>query len=459
MRKKTSRRTRTAHPLVVILRRKITKKGYPTYEYWAARWTDPDTGKRNELKLDAICPSREARRQWCIAKSKALLKRKAELESGAPTVKRTPLANAISEYEKACEGRLRPKTRVTYGLAIKRFLEWAEAAGVKTTEGITASQLEELRDHLIDIPKHSAVKGGKRGAFRKMAGKRSAHAVNRELRTLKTMFQKWRRLGLLPALDKDAIGDALIRLETPRTQPVYLAPSACRKLLEAALRHDKATFRETRREHSGKLPAGSTPKYKPVAPFVAFLLLTGVRRNEALSLEWRDVDLKAVDHHGNVIGAVNLRPEEVKTSRGRQVSLEVCPSVKTLLATLKLKAGDRATVFDLTVDEAKKTAERLVKNYKAPAFRWKDLRSTCEVYLVNSPTIYGSASIYLAAQQLGHSTEVAQRHYLQAIRGISPEAKTLEQAMRIKDVAAKVIRTAGQPRPADRKPARKMKAL
>jgi integrase len=247
-------------------------------------------------------------------------------------------------------------------------------------------------------------------------------------------------LGLLPAVGKDVIADTLTRLETPRAQPAYLTPTQCKTLLEAALRHDSEVFKATREEHAGLKPPSSTPKYDPIAPFTLFLLLTGCRLNEALTLEWRDVDLQATDHHGNIIGAVNLRPELVKTARGRQVSLEVCPSLRGLLAALKLCSNPKAqTVFRIRRDQADDARERLVKTYGAPPFRWKDLRSTCEVYLVNSPAIFGSASIYLAAQQLGHSVEVAQRHYLQAARGIAREARTLEAAMQIEVLARKVV--------------------
>ncbi|MEQ8765180.1 MAG: hypothetical protein RL885_14700 [Planctomycetota bacterium] len=48
----------------------------------------------------------------------------------------------------------------------------------------------------------------------------------------------------------------------------------------------------------------------------------------------------------------------------------------------------------------------------------------------------------LNAKQLGHSIAIAERHYLGLERGIPPEARTLEAAMRIEDLVDKVVESA-----------------
>lgn len=48
-----------------------------------------------------------------------------------------------------------------------------------------------------------------------------------------------------------------------------------------------------------------------------------------------------------------------------------------------------------------------------------------------------------AARQLGHSVQVAEKHYLGLVRGIPRDARTLEAAMQVEDVVAKVIAGAG----------------
>ena len=82
---------------------------------------------------------------------------------------------------------------------------------------------------------------------------------------------------------------------------------------------------------------------------------------------------------------------------------------------------------------------RLVSQYAAPPFTWKMLRSTCATYLTNSTGIWGSATVFLSAKQLGHSVAVAERHYLGVLRGIPRDARSLEAAMEIEPVLARVI--------------------
>jgi hypothetical protein len=67
------------------------------------------------------------------------------------------------------------------------------------------------------------------------------------------------------------------------------------------------------------------------------------------------------------------------------------------------------------------------------------LRATCGTYLTNAPGIFGAASAYRSAKQLGHSVAVAQRHYLGLIRGIPRDARTLEQAMQIEDPVKRIV--------------------
>ena len=77
-------------------------------------------------------------------------------------------------------------------------------------------------------------------------------------------------------------------------------------------------------------------------------------------------------------------------------------------------------------------AKRLRAKYEAPeAFSWQVLRSTCGTYLTNAPGIFGAASAYRSAKQLGHSVAVAEKHYVDVARGIQRDARDLEHAMQI----------------------------
>jgi hypothetical protein len=66
-----------------------------------------------------------------------------------------------------------------------------------------------------------------------------------------------------------------------------------------------------------------------------------------------------------------------------------------------------------------------MSEYGAPPFDWQTLRSTCATYLTNAPAIFGAATVFMSARQLGHWVAVAERHYLGVHRGIAAEAKSL----------------------------------
>jgi hypothetical protein len=110
---------------------------------------------------------------------------------------------------------------------------------------------------------------------------------------------------------------------------------------------------------------------------------------------------------------------------------------------MKLQAGSKAFVFvgkvPLPRTRIEAARRRLVKPYGAPRFSWQNLRQTTGTFLTNAPGIFGAASAFMSARQLGHSVAIAEKHYLGVVRGIAREARTLEQAMQIEDLARVVI--------------------
>lgn len=428
------RRTRSPHPGVVLLDRTLPS-GRKAVQ---ARFRDPDSGKLHKPLLDLTALStQEARRLWAIQKSKELAKRRMEIEAGGAPVRAKSLEAAIGDYELNAKHRLRDKTLETYGLAFDRLRQWAKREGVQTTGDLTRPRLVGLRDYLITAPRREAKRGGRHAERRDSDRKRGPVTVNRELRSLKTLFHSWRQAGLT-RLSSDDIADTMKALPTPREQPEYLTPAQLRKLLEAAARHDEAVFDETREEHSGLRPKGTTRRYEPIAALTAFLVLTGCRRGEALGLTWADVDLDALDSQGRKVGEIRLRAANTKTHIARTIGLEVSPALHKMLATMKLGAGhgaDPQHVFGgkaaYTVDLVETARARMIAEYGAPKFDWQMLRSTCATYLTNAPGIFGAATVFMSARQLGHSVMVAERHYLGVHRGIPREAHTLEAAMQI----------------------------
>lgn len=446
MAKKKQRRTRTDHSGVKILRRVRNGK-----ESWFARFRDPDRdNKETDFVLNPLAlPTREARRIWAIRKAKALAARRTELALGAPTASETPIDTGIADYLTVSASRLRPRTLATYTEAIEKFRTWLSYNAVYNVEQITKGKLAEFRSFLIMQKKTVIAEGGRRGERQRTDRAKSPFSINKDLHSVKALVNFWRSRELLLRLDKDAISDALKNVPTAKEAPTYLPPADCRKLLEAAIRHDGEVFTITRKEHDGWKPVGTTPRYEPITPFVTFVLLTGCRVGEALSLRWQDIDLDALDAEGRKVGEIHLQATATKTKQYRTIGLEVCPSLRTLLADMKLKSGGLGYVFGRKTPRSKDSVEsarkRLLKVYGAPKFSWQNLRQTTGTFLTNSPGIFGAASVFMSARQLGHSVAVAERHYLGVIRGIPRGDRTLEQAMQIEDLTRDVSdrRTAG----------------
>lgn len=287
-----------------------------------------------------------------------------------------------------------------------------------------------------------SVAGSSKGAKKAIAEFRAPATVNVELRSVATVLQHLRELGLLARVSRDDLRDGLKRVEAPREAPAFLKQGELSALLKAALIHDSLTYAETREEHAGNGVPGETPRYSAIAPFVAFILLTGMRLDEGLSLVWAQVDLEAKNSEGAEVGEIALTTA-TKTKRPRIVDLEVSPGLRKLLVVLRPKEAS-GSVFSLSRGEARAAARRLARLGAPATWNWQVLRSTCGTYLTNAPGIFGGASAYRSAKQLGHSVQVAERHYVGLVRGISREARTLERAFGIEPELRAIIEAAGE---------------
>ncbi len=424
------RRHRTRHPGVVL----IPPRGR---DWWRARYRDPDSGRLRWETLEHILTTAEQREQWARRKSEALAKRRLELDGGAPRTTGTTLEAAVGRYYEH-HPHLRPATVATYKAATDKLIDWAKRVRLQSADDLTAPQLLAFRAELVGVTKRVRVKG-KRGANAPSEKKRSAWSANRELAAVSTALTYCRRLGLLPRLTGDGIKDGLKKLRVDRKKIDFREPRELQKFLEAALRHDADVFKLTR--------AGDTdaPRYKPAAPVWVTAMLSGMRAGELLGLTWDRV--KLADE-----GKLEVTSES-KTHHARDVTLEVCPALKRLLTAMHLARGrpNDGSVFDLTKGEAKAAERRLVADYGAPKkCNLQAMRRTCGTFLTNAPSIFGAASAYRSAKQLGHSVKVAEDHYLGVVR-VSPEARTIEAAMQIDKQVAAVIDSVSSAAPRDRR--------
>jgi integrase len=435
-----ARRTRSPHPGVVLLRPDAAGR----HPHWRARFLDPDSGRMVKVTLDPMAvTTAETRRDWAIRKAKALARRRLELEGGAHRTTGTPLDKALGRFFED-HPALSARTKEIYQLATRKLEAWADARRLKSADDLDGPKLVAFRAELLKEPRRAPAKGATRGAVKASSERqRRPTTINVELRALGTVLNYLRRLGLLPRLDSDALRDGLKKLPNVAERMDYLKPAELQRLLEAALRHDAETFVETREEHARRRDAGSTPRYSPIAPFLACVLLTGMRFGACLALEWGYVDLNALDADGRVVGEINPRGGSF-TKRTGTIGLEVSPALHKLLAAMHLKSGGTGNVFRIARDEAKAAGKRLVREYGAPAsFTWQALRRTCGTYLTNAAGIFGAASAYRSAKQLGHSVTVAEKHYVGVLRGIPRDARTLEAAMQIERQIADIIDSVG----------------
>jgi len=407
---------------------------------WRARFRDPDTGRLAYESLDPRGAGRthESRRAWAIQKAEGVARRKDAIKLGAPRATGTATSDAIDRYY-TDHPRLRERTRATYQTATNKLKDWLAKGGVRSADTLTLAHLVAFCSTLAGAPRQRQASGAGRGARKATSKPRAASAVNVEIRSVKVVLGYLRRVGLLPKISRDDITDGLRLLATDQEAPDFLRSGQIVALLNAASEHDAQTFKATRAEHARGTSGGSC-RYEPIAPFVAVALLTGMRFGELVALDWSEVDLAT--------GEVHLS-SRTKTKRARTVDLSVSPALAKLLASLTAEAKRSGPVWELRVDQVKAAAKRLGKRGAPTGWTWQALRRTCGTYLTNAPGIFGAASAYRSARQLGHSVTVAERHYLGVVK-VPKEATTLEAAMGCEAEIEAIVKASAASRKASR---------
>lgn len=415
---------------------KLKRRSRLIGDVWIARWFDPGKRKEVEVSLNHMeVTSHAARRAWATTKSQTLARRKQDIAAGVVTPTTTPVAAALKDYfSAAANNGLQASTLRAYHEGADPFAAWCQKNGVLHIEELDRPLLAEFRDDFVKRKAKVPLTGTGVGRGKRAAGvaPRSANQVNKGLRALRTILTAIRRRDRLPLLDSDGIKDCLAYRRVARDLPRFLRSHDVRLLLEAALRHDAATYTSVRR---GSARAPVQFHYEQMAGFVVTVLLTGARFEEIAKLRWNEVDLQE--------GQIRFGSDRTKTKFGRVVPLDVTPTLKTLLETLALRRGNRQFVFGGSFGMPRHTADRarkrMTSRFGAPAFTWHDLRRTCGTFLTCAPSIYAGAAAFLSAKRLGHSVVVAEKAYVGALNGIPADAKSLEAAMGVEALCLSVI--------------------
>lgn len=316
-------------------------------------------------------------------------------------------AEATARYleDRAAAG-LRERTIETY----KRSLAWAGAAGGEPKLAtLTTPAIGAFCERLLAAYKASDL--AQRTYFQ-----RRAEALT---------FLRWARSAkLLPAsVTKGDLADAFehVAVKKPKPKPNPLAAGAeVRSAIEAAQRRD---------EHH--------PDRAPIEPFLAFLMLTGARLNEARLATW--------DEFTADCSVWTLAAERTKTDAARVVTLDLTPSLIPMLQRRRLAAGGKGYVFPEHASVTREaTSKRIgqLRAFGAPErLSPQILRQTAACALVcwNS-----HAGLAVAAARLGHGGPAQWSSYI-ALGKVqrANEGETLEAVLGIADLVTMPADDAG----------------
>jgi integrase len=425
---------------------------------WTARFTDPDHGTKSpDLRVHAGVTDERGARSWAKTKSHELASRRDALTSGAPRTRGEPIGQALDRFLKMKANKKKPdasdddhfgRRMVKWERAtreapqqFKRFLAWADGRGLTNTADITCRDLAELHTDALGMTRTDPLPGGMKGA-RAESGDLLAIRSRYGLIVRVRGFLKWcaRNMLLSQHVNTDQITGTLTIETVQRKKPKIVSRVDLRRIIEAALRHDK--------DHG------------PIAgPLALMFVLTGMRSEEVTGLDWAELSgLEDADDPGKI----ELPGYRVKTGRGRTISLDVTPALKGLLAAMFLRAGRPKTglVFPSS-PSVRVVRERLVGTwdeakvayiddlYGAPPFVWKDLRSTSGSFLACAPGC--GYTLRAVADRLGHDTDTAEKYYQDRVPVGKPrerstpaakipfDADTLERALGVEDLGAKVV--------------------
>jgi integrase len=387
--------------------------------YWRARYEDPElVGKPDGLggfvpvvKFERLPPELqpgtiETRRDWAISKHDKLEGRRKEIAAGAQPHYSADdlLVDVFKLYFAGWGQQHRGITQTAYRHECDNFLAWCATPGVDLirVRQLTKGILRTYAGTRVATPLDPAC--GR-------TGQRAKSTINRELRCLSAVLGELRAAEKIH-LTRDDIAEGLAKLKESVNKRKFRRAAELRMILDACRRHDAMVPARGRRSHS----AGRA------LPIVLFVLLTGMRIDEAVWIEWRDITL---DDDGHPL--ITVRAEVSKTGVERVIDTGHSPLLAWIVSGF---AGRSGRLLGVTEPSATTLRERLIDKHGAPDFTYQELRCTCGTYLTCAPAIWGDAAPFMSARQLGHSVTIAEKHYVGVVK-VSHDAKTTEAAMQL----------------------------
>ena len=420
-----------------------------------AEWRNPLTGLYESESLSAKGFRTKSESQaWLKDKSDELRRIKVVQELGLESqllvstkASSRTLAEVVELYMVDYSVNRDPKLAKRQRERLKAFLDFARGAGLLRagTSEFRAVRVTEFRDYLNRLTKN-VTKGKKKVKTRELL---RGGAKNSYLSTTRA-FMNWARLREYLPLTRDDIADRLPTFRSERKLPIALDASQLVALIRTAVELDAQLNHGSRWDknsyYTGKPSASATSTYEPMAPLLLILILTGMRRGEALHLRWQDVDFEA---QRLFIRDDEKQGHRVKTRRERCIPLTDSPALLQLLTVLSLRRGrNNYVIAGSTLHQPKnfkyQAWERMTRRAKCLGTSPKDMRSTFSTYA--AAAIRGPQPLYLAAR-MGHALEVAHRHYV-AI-GIRRDGDTVEEWLGIKNEVLEAIRALGFASPDD----------
>jgi integrase len=361
--------------------------------YLVARWLDPLTGRQVQQSMAALgLTSEQARRVWAQGKAKELQDVRRASAEGVTTPRRCGIQQSVAEYLETVEHDATRRNRMS---VLRRFVEWAASLGVDSMADLTGPRVMGWRDYVGTRLKATL----------------AASSRNRQLAEV-GVFLRWARVrGMLPLCNVEHIAAATRKVPLPVEAIDFLRPPQLRALLEAVLEYD-----------------GESQQVRRIAPVVLALVTSGARFEEIAGLRWNEVQADGI----------HLPATRTKTRRARVIGFAESPSLGRLCEVMRPKATGPFVFGDLPYTTWKYAQKRLAR-FGAPRFTPHMLRRSCGTILTNAPAIFGAASAWASARRLGHSVVIAERAYAGVLRDLPADARTLEAAAGVEDVAERIV--------------------